>query len=179
VSVKIRGRRLACCICIRVNQAAAQLARSFSVYTILTGRKPSVSPRLSRRNCWQAALRPAGDPISIALAAIDETVTPRVYRYAGVGDTDMHYSASLLNVAAMYAAFPMRKSVNDFGASIIVPVPLPFLTQVAAACRSADRAGRAIAGDRPRSSRLPAAPEGDVVLTKSHTMFDVGPVDRQ
>ena len=42
----------------------------------------------------------------------------------------MHYSASLPKVAAMYTAFQMRKSINDFGAS--VPLLLPLLTQAAA-----------------------------------------------
>lgn len=112
---------------------------------------------------------------SIALAAIDETVSPRVYRYAGAGDTDMHYSASLLKVAAMYAAFQMRKSVNDFGASTPVPIPALFLTQTAAVFTPQIALAVPSLATDPEILASPLPVQADVVLTKLDAMFDVSP----
>lgn len=52
------------------------------------------------------------NPISVA-AVINPTSSPS-FVYAGFGDTDMHYSASVLKVAAMLAAFELRQSASDF-----------------------------------------------------------------
>src|SRR5438045_2017727 len=70
---------------------------------------------------------------SIGLAAIDDSTTPNGYRYAGVRDTETHYSASLLKVAAMYGAFQLRAAVNQFGATTPIPVFPLFFTQLATA----------------------------------------------
>jgi hypothetical protein len=49
---------------------------------------------------------------AIAIVAVDETVTPNTFSVAGDGHRDTHYSASLLKVAAMYAAFELRDTVR-------------------------------------------------------------------
>ena len=110
---------------------------------------------------------------SLSLAAIDDTTSPRVYRYAGVGDTAMHYSASLLKVAAMYTAFQMRKSINDFGSS--VPLLLPLLTQAAAAFDPLILLSVPSLATDPEILVSPLLVQADIVRTKYDTMFDVNP----
>jgi hypothetical protein len=110
---------------------------------------------------------------SVAIVAIDDAVSPRVYRYAGVRDTEMHYSASLLKVAAMYAACQMRKSVNDFGASTPVPVPALFLAQTAAVFNPQIALAVPSLATDPEILASPLAVQADVVLTKLDTMFDI------
>jgi hypothetical protein len=112
---------------------------------------------------------------SLALAAIDDTVSPRVYRYAGIGDTAMHYSASLLKVAAMYSAFQMRKSINDFGAAPPLPLLLPLLTQAAATFDGLILLAVPSLATDPEILASPLPVQADVVRVKYDTMFDVNP----
>lgn len=112
---------------------------------------------------------------SIGLAAVDDAPTPRVYRYAGVGDATMHYSASLLKVGAMYTAFQMLKSVNDFGASTLVPFLPLFLTQVSAAFDPLILLSVPSLATDPEILASPLPVQADVVRTKYDTMFDVSP----
>jgi len=49
---------------------------------------------------------------AIAIAAIDESGSPATFGFSGNGHTDTHFSASLLKVAAMYAAFQLRNSAD-------------------------------------------------------------------
>jgi hypothetical protein len=53
---------------------------------------------------------------AISLVAVDETTSPIGFQHGGVAFGRTFYSASLLKVAAMYAAFQLRKQVNDFSA---------------------------------------------------------------
>jgi hypothetical protein len=51
----------------------------------------------------------------ISIAAVQNPTSPSVsFAYAGFRDTEMHYSGSLLKVAAMFAAFELRQSAADF-----------------------------------------------------------------
>lgn len=54
------------------------------------------------------------DRLAISLASVDESTSPMSFTHAGIGHGRTHYSASLLKVGAMYAAFELRKRVNDF-----------------------------------------------------------------
>jgi hypothetical protein len=112
---------------------------------------------------------------SLSLVAIDDTVSPRVYRYAGVGDTTMHYGASLLKVAAMYSAFQMRKSLNDFGAAPPVPLILPLLTQAAGFFDPQILLSVPSVSTDPEVVASPLAVQADVARVKYDTMFDVNP----
>ncbi|WP_158845526.1 hypothetical protein [Saccharothrix deserti] len=51
--------------------------------------------------------------ISVA-AVINPTSTSPSFAYAGFRDREMHFSGSLLKVAAMFAAFELRQSASDF-----------------------------------------------------------------
>ena len=52
--------------------------------------------------------------MSISIAAVVNPTGPSPsFAYAGFRDTEMHYSASLLKVAAMLAAFELRQSASD------------------------------------------------------------------
>jgi hypothetical protein len=51
----------------------------------------------------------------ISIAAVQNPTSPSIsFAYAGFRDTEMHYSGSLLKVAAMFAAFELRQSAADF-----------------------------------------------------------------
>ena len=52
--------------------------------------------------------------IAISVVAIDESGDQPRFKHAGFGEHDMHYSASLLKVAAMFDAFELRQSASDF-----------------------------------------------------------------
>ncbi|MFF0622387.1 hypothetical protein [Streptomyces sp. NPDC004296] len=52
-------------------------------------------------------------PISVA-AVQNPTSTSPTFAYAGFRDTEMHFSGSLLKMAAMIAAFELRQSAADF-----------------------------------------------------------------
>ncbi|MFH9660194.1 hypothetical protein ACH4NF_19155 [Streptomyces sp. NPDC017248] len=52
-------------------------------------------------------------PLSVA-AVNDPTTASPSFSYAGFRDTEMHFSGSMLKVAAMLAAFELRQSANDF-----------------------------------------------------------------
>jgi hypothetical protein len=52
---------------------------------------------------------------AISVVAItDSTSGPPTFRHAGFRDREMHFSGSLLKVAAMLAAFELRQSASDF-----------------------------------------------------------------
>lgn len=55
--------------------------------------------------------------VPISLVAIDETTSPPDFLHGGILYGRTYFSASLLKVAAMYAAFELRKSVNARGAA--------------------------------------------------------------
>ncbi|KUL46057.1 hypothetical protein ADL22_11130 [Streptomyces sp. NRRL F-4489] len=55
-------------------------------------------------------------PLSVA-AVQNPTSTSPTFAYAGFRDTEMHFSASLLKMAAMLAGFELRQSANDFAAT--------------------------------------------------------------
>ncbi|MFI6600187.1 serine hydrolase [Nonomuraea sp. NPDC050536] len=54
--------------------------------------------------------------VAISIAAIDETTSPLDFKHAGHRYGETFFSASLLKVAAMYAAFELRRSVNALAA---------------------------------------------------------------
>lgn len=56
---------------------------------------------------------PQDAPVSIA-AVVDPTSGSPTFGYAGFRDDEMHYSGSLLKVAAMFAAFQLRQASSDF-----------------------------------------------------------------
>jgi hypothetical protein len=113
---------------------------------------------------------------SIGFAAIDDTATPRVYNYAGVGDTDTHYSASLLKVAAMYAAFQLRSSTTQFAAMTAIPVFAAFFTDLAAAFDPVIAAAVPALASDPEILAKPAAVQADVARTKYGAVLAATPV---
>lgn len=52
--------------------------------------------------------------MAISIVAIDESKSPPTFRHAGFKEDETHFSASLLKVAAMFAAFELRQSANTF-----------------------------------------------------------------
>jgi hypothetical protein len=55
---------------------------------------------------------------AFSIVAIDESTDPPGFLHGGLRHTQMHYSASLLKVAAMYAAYQLRQSANNFASSV-------------------------------------------------------------
>lgn len=55
--------------------------------------------------------------VAISIVAIDDTISPPDFKHAGTRFGDTFYSASLLKVAAMYAAFELLGSANALAAS--------------------------------------------------------------
>ena len=51
---------------------------------------------------------------AISIAAVDDTVSPMGFQHGGLDFGRTYYSASLVKVGVMYAAFQLRKRVNDF-----------------------------------------------------------------
>lgn len=87
-----------------------------SPYPTLLGSDPAMEGALVAAAAEAALQFPTIAPslaaVAISLAAIDETVSPPDFLHGGISFGRTHYSASLLKVAAMYAAFELRNSVN-------------------------------------------------------------------
>jgi hypothetical protein len=60
---------------------------------------------------------------AFSIVAIDESRDPPLFSHGGIRHTQMHYSASLLKVAAMYAAYQLRQSANNFASSVTDATP--------------------------------------------------------
>ena len=62
----------------------------------------------------QAAFPSTSAPkrVGCSIVLVDDSVTPTIYRQGGIRNGNVYYSASLLKVAAMYAAYELRNSVN-------------------------------------------------------------------
>jgi hypothetical protein len=67
-----------------------------------------------------------------SIAAIDESTTPPSFKHAGLRDKETHYSASLLKVAAMYAAFQLRQSADNFAQSSSDSTPAALFANMSA-----------------------------------------------
>lgn len=61
---------------------------------------------------------PAPTRAAFSIVAIDESTDPPLFSHGGLRHTEMHFSASLLKVAAMYAAYQLRQSANNFASSV-------------------------------------------------------------
>ena len=61
---------------------------------------------------------PAPTSAAFSIVAVDESTNPTSFLHGGLRHTQMHYSASLLKVAAMYAAYQLRQSANNFATSV-------------------------------------------------------------
>lgn len=88
------------------------------VFPDLLTPSPVMAAALAAAKLQTAAVFPAAGvhlsaPISIA-AVLDPQLGTPTFAYAGFRDTEMFFSASLLKVAAMLAAFELRQSANDF-----------------------------------------------------------------
>jgi hypothetical protein len=70
--------------------------------------------------------------LALSIVAIDEPPLPLAFRHAGIRDRETHYSASLLKVAAMLAAFQLRQSANNFAASVAEPTPAALFAHMSA-----------------------------------------------
>lgn len=55
---------------------------------------------------------------AISIVAIDESNTPMDFKHAGLRYGESFYSASLLKIGAMYAAYELRRSVNNLAAEL-------------------------------------------------------------
>jgi hypothetical protein len=70
----------------------------------------------------EALIRFPGLPVpmrpAIGLVHVDDSRSPPGFAFAGWKDRETDYSASLLKVAAMYAAFQLRESANNFASSV-------------------------------------------------------------
>jgi hypothetical protein len=80
-----------------------------------------------------------------------------------------------LKVAAMYSAFQMRKSLNDFGAAPPVPLLLPLLTQAAGLFDPQILLSVPSVSTDPEVVASPLTVQADVARVKYDTMFDVDP----
>jgi hypothetical protein len=111
---------------------------------------------------------------AVAIAAISEAPTPpHSYRYAGVRDTEMHYSASLLKVAGMYAAFQMLESINQFGnLPTFQPLLGPVMTQAAVLFDPQIAVAVPSLATDPEITAQPLLLQAEVVRVKYGTMFD-------
>jgi hypothetical protein len=58
-----------------------------------------------------------------SLVQVDDSTTPTTYRHGGMRELETHYSASLLKVAALYAAYELRRTVNNTAASVAASTP--------------------------------------------------------
>ena len=60
---------------------------------------------------------------AISITAIDDTVQPMDFKHAGVQFRDNFYSASLLKMGALYAAFELKSSVNKLASESLASSP--------------------------------------------------------
>lgn len=110
---------------------------------------------------------------SIGLCSINNTSLAPTYRYAGFKDTEMHYSASLLKVAAMYSAFQIKKSINRFAEVTPVPVFPLFLAQVAAIFDPKILLAIPSLASDPEIHTSPLATQASIFRLKYESLFDV------
>jgi hypothetical protein len=78
-----------------------------------------LEPNTDLQQAFDNAVARAPQPVTaapIVIVAISENGAP--HGVAGQLDTQVHYSASLLKVAAMYAAFELRKAANEMLADV-------------------------------------------------------------
>lgn len=90
-------------------------------YSALLDDDPTVEAALASALAETRAVFPAfGDPprVALSIAAIDSSTFPPSFRHAGLHAGQTHYSASLLKVAAMYAAHELRAAVNALGVDV-------------------------------------------------------------
>jgi hypothetical protein len=71
-------------------------------------------------------------PIAVSIAAIDESTSPPSFKHAGFRESETHYSASLLKVAAMFAGFQLRQSANNFAVSVADATPAALFAHMSA-----------------------------------------------
>ena len=86
-------------------------------YATLLGDDPQLQTSLDTAVAQTRADSPDWeDPgrLAISLVSVEESTLPVSFSHAGIGYGRTYYSASLLKVGAMYAAFELRKRVNDF-----------------------------------------------------------------
>ncbi|MFT3666672.1 M12 family metallopeptidase [Piscinibacter sp.] len=79
----------------------------------------------------RAALRGANQTQLDALALLIAKLTPAgTMEYAGVHETEMYFSASLLKVAMLYASFELLAQVNQLAPALTAPGAAKFLERV-------------------------------------------------
>ena len=106
---------------------------------------------------------------AISLVAVDDTTTPMDFKHGGISFGRTFYSASLLKMAAMYAAFQLRRRVNDFSAEQAPGSPAELFNQLRASFDDtiAD-AVPAISGT-PGITRAMKVPKYDQILAVTDT----------
>jgi len=67
---------------------------------------------------------------AISIVAIDDSSSPVTFLHAGLREREMHFSASLLKVAAAYAAFQLRQSVNSFAQNSAAATPADLFSDM-------------------------------------------------
>lgn len=69
---------------------------------------------------------------AISLVAVDDSTTPMDFKHGGLNFGRTFYSASLLKMAAMYAAFQLRRRVNEFSVEQAPANPAQLFNQLRA-----------------------------------------------
>jgi hypothetical protein len=67
---------------------------------------------------------------AISIVEIDETTIPPDFKHGGLRYGENYYSASLLKMGALYAAFELRRSVNDLAAALNTINPSELFAQL-------------------------------------------------
>lgn len=108
--------------------------------------------------------------ICISLVAIDDD--PLGFRHAGRRETETHYSASLLKVAAMLGAFQLRQSANNLAADPIDASAADFFARLKATFDPPIEAAVPLISTNPQIAALPVSQR----LPKYQSMFAAIPL---
>jgi len=118
------------------------------------------------------------NPQKIALAIVAPDGTGPAYHFAGYRQTEMHYSADLLKVAAIYAAYQLRATISNLAAQLEIATTQGLFEMITAAL---DPAESLISSDPhiERSTWVPAyATTFDVRFNATFSTFDFQTKDR-
>lgn len=107
--------------------------------------------------------------IAISIVAVDESTSPSIFKHAGFRENEMHYSASLLKVAAMYAAYELRRAANNFAHSSTANDPAELFAQLGASVDPLIENAVSLISNTPNIQRW-------MKLPKYQNIFDVVPL---
>ena len=108
--------------------------------------------------------------LAISVVAVDETTSPPTFKHAGINETVLHYSGSLLKVAAMYAAFQLRRSADQFARASRAASPTQLFSDMSASFDPVILPAVAAVS----SAAIPAA----LKVPKYSILFDAAPLPR-